>query len=101
MDKFNIDLNINSIKHPNILPDPIGFTISAVETSDNKKKLKDVCLVKKNKASELANGQLKQIFVTLLSFYFIGSNLSIFTIFFIGMYSYNSLSAIFNANKSK
>ena len=34
--------------------------------------------------------------MTLLSFYFVGSTLSIFSLFFVGMYGFNSLNAIFN-----
>ena len=39
--------------------------------------------------------------MTFLSFYFVGSTLSIFTIFFVGMYGYNSLTAIFNVQNGK
>ena len=101
MSILNLDININSVKHPYSIPDPIGFNITHLDSSDPKKKLNDVCQVKLNKAKELANGQLKQIFMTLISFYFVGSSMSIFTIFFVGMYGYNSLNAILNVNKSK
>ena len=94
----NWDININAFKYPNPIPDPIGFNCSYVETTNPKAKLKEVSLFKKNIASEFAMGQAKQLFMTLLTFYFVGGNLSIFTIFFIGMYGYNSINAIFNVN---
>ena len=95
---YNWDVNINSFKHPYSIPDPIGFNCSYIETSNPKTKLKEVSLLKKNRAYEFAMGQAKQLFMTLFTFYFVGGNLSIFTIFFIGMYGYNSLNAVFNVN---
>ena len=50
--------------------------------------------IKKKKAYELVAGQFQQLFMTFISFYFVGSAMSIFTIFFVGMYGYNSLTAI-------
>lgn len=102
INKINkIDININSFKHSTQLPDPIGYNTTYTDTSNPKKKLKEVAEVKKNKAAELASSQLKQIFMTLISFYFVGSKVSIFTIFFVGMYTYKSLSAVINVNKCK
>mmetsp|Transcript_5399 Transcript_5399/g.5526 ORF Transcript_5399/g.5526 Transcript_5399/m.5526 type:complete len:159 (-) Transcript_5399:81-557(-) len=91
----NYEFNINSVR-AQTLPDPIGFSVSYAESVDHRSKISDISKVKVNKAKEVATGQLKQIFMTLLSFYFVGGNMSIFTIFFIGMYGYNSLNAILN-----
>ena len=55
--------------------------------------------VKSDKAKELAYGQFKTIFMTMISFYFIGSNLSLFTIFIVGLYGYNSLTSLLNVNE--
>ena len=54
--------------------------------------------MKANKAKDLAFGQFKTIFMTMFSFYFIAGNLSLFTIFIVGLYGYNSLSSILNVN---
>ncbi len=54
--------------------------------------------MKANKAKDLAFGQFKSIGMTLLSFYFIVGNLSLYTIFIVGLYGYNSLTAILNVN---
>jgi len=54
--------------------------------------------MKANKAQELAYSQFKTIFMSLLSFYFIGSALSMVSIFIVGMYLYNTLSTILNVN---
>jgi hypothetical protein len=54
--------------------------------------------MKANKAKDLAFGQFKTIFMTMFSFYFIAGNLSLFTIFIVGLYAYNSLSSILNVN---
>lgn len=95
------DINVNYNKHSFPIPEPIGFNLNYKETIHPKSKLKEICVMKTNKAKELATGQLKQVFMTLLTFYFVGSNMSIFTIFFVGMYGYNSLNAIFGVNNSK
>jgi hypothetical protein len=39
--------------------------------------------------------------MTMLSFYFIGGSLSLFTIFIVGLYAYNSFSSILNVNNGK
>lgn len=38
--------------------------------------------------------------MTMLSFYFIGANLSLFTIFIVGLYAYNSFNSILNVNSA-
>lgn len=80
------------------LPEPYGFTTNIVETAESRGKRKDVTLVKAEKARELAFGQFKSIFMTLFSLYFIGANLSLFTIFIMGLYAYNNLSTILGVN---
>jgi len=57
--------------------------------------------MKVNKAKDLAFGQLKTVFTTMLSFYFIGGSLSLITIFIVGLYFYNSLTSITSVNTSK
>ena len=43
-----LDFNINSVKFPNNIPDPLGFNINFVDTSDPKVKLREVSEVKSN-----------------------------------------------------
>ena len=57
--------------------------------------------MKANKAKDLAFGQFKTVFTTMISFYFIGGSLSLITIFIVGLYFYNSLTAITSVNSSK
>lgn len=64
-------------------------------------KRKDTALMKQNKAKELAFGQFKTVMMTIISFFFIGGNLSLFTIFIYGFNAYNSLSSILNVNSGK
>lgn len=78
--------------------DPLGFGVSIIEGIDNRSKKLEVARTKTNKAKELAYGQGKSIFMTLFSLYFIGSNLSLITIFIIGLYAYNGLSSLLNVN---
>jgi hypothetical protein len=80
------------------LPDPYGFNTNIMETIETRNRRKDVTLVKAGKARELAYGQFKSIFMTLFSLYFIGGNLSLFTIFIVGLYAYNNLSSILSVN---
>jgi hypothetical protein len=81
------------------LPDPYGgFNTNIVESAEARSKRKDISLVKANKAQELAYGQFKNIFMTLLSLYFIGGNIGLFQIFIIGLYAYNNLTSILGVN---
>lgn len=91
----NWDLSFYKITSGN-LPDPYGFNINIIESNEAKMKRKNINQVKLTKAQELAYGQVKNVFMTLLSFYFIGSSLSLITMFIVGMYGYNSLSSILN-----
>jgi len=78
--------------------DPLGFGVSIIEGLDNRSKKLEVAKTKTNKAKELAWSQGKSIFMTLISLYFIGSNLSLITIFIIGLYAYNGLMSLLNVN---
>lgn len=98
MEKLNI--NFKNIQPIN-LPDPYGFNISVTESIENRNKRKNITQMKLNKAKELAYGQFKTIFMTLISFFFIGSNLSLITIFIVGLYAYNNFTAILNVNNGK
>jgi hypothetical protein len=94
----NWDFSFYKITAQN-LPDPYGgFNTNIVESAEARSKRKDISLVKAGKAQELAYGQSKNIFMTLLSLYFIGGNLGLFQIFIVGMYAYNNLSSILSVN---
>jgi hypothetical protein len=93
----NWDLSFYKIQSA-VLPDPYGFNTNIVESIEARNKRKDISLVKAGKAQELAYGQFKTIFMTLISLYFVGGNLSLFTIFIVGMYGYNNLTAILGVN---
>ena len=78
------DLSFQKINQISV-SEPLGFGVSIIEGIDNRSKKLDVAKTKTNKAKELAYGQGKSIFMTLFSLYFIGSNLSLITIFVIGV----------------
>lgn len=81
------------------LEDPYGFNVPIIDSSNANTNLPEkIAKMKANKAQELAYGQFKSIFMTMISFYFIGANLSLFTIFIVGLYGYNNLSSILNVN---
>jgi hypothetical protein len=92
----NWDLSLNKVSQA--LPDPYGFNTNIIESADANSKRRNISLVKTNKAQELAYGQFKTIFTTLLSLYFVGGSLSLFTIFIVGLYAYNNLSSILSVN---
>lgn len=94
------DLSFQKISQVQIA-DPLGFNVNVIEGIDNKSKKLEVARTKTNKAKELALGQGKNIFMTLISLYFIGSNLSLITIFIIGLYAYNGLTSLLNVNNGK
>jgi hypothetical protein len=91
----NWDLSFYKVQTNN-LPDPYGFNTNIIESAESRSKRRDITHVKMGKAQELAYGQFKNVFMTLISFYFIGSSLSLITIFIVGLYGYNSLTSIFN-----
>jgi hypothetical protein len=92
----NWDLSFYKINSNTNIPDPYGFNTNIIESLDQRTKRKDINQVKLQKAQELAYGQFKNVFMTLLSFYFIGSSLSLITIFIVGLYGYNSMTSILN-----
>jgi hypothetical protein len=94
------DLSFQKINQINI-SEPLGFGVSIIEGIDNRSKRLEVAKTKTNKAKELAYGQGKSIFMTLFSLYFIGSNMSLITIFIIGLYAYNGLTSLLNVNNGK
>ena len=82
------------------LKEPIGYDSAAFSTDDSKARRQEVNEMKQNKAWNLVIGQGKGIFTNLISSFFIGTNVSIFTI---GLYSYNLYNAIntlFNVNNA-
>lgn len=89
----NWDLSFYKVQSHN-LPDPYGFNTSIVESQEARSRRKDISHVKQSKAQELAYGQFKNVIMTIISFYFIGSGLSLITIFIVGLYGYNSLTSI-------
>jgi len=82
----------------NQVSEPLGFGVNIIEGLDNRSKKLEVAKTKTNKAKDLAWSQGKSIFMTLVSLYFIGSNLSLITIFIIGLYAYNGLMSLLNVN---
>jgi len=97
---LKFDLSFQKINQ-NPVTDPLGFGVSIIEGIDNRSKKLEVAKTKTNKAKELAYGQGKSIFMSLFSLYFIGSNMSLITIFIIGLYAYNGLSSLLNVNNGK
>lgn len=91
------DLSFQKITQSQVC-DPLGFGVSIIEGLDNRSKKLEVAKTKTNKAKDLAWSQGKSIFMTLISLYFIGSNLSLITIFIIGLYAYNGLMSLLNVN---
>ena len=79
---------------------PLGFNSSEINVEDSKARRQDINRMKENKAWGLVTGQGRSIFTTFISSFFIGTNVSMFTI---GIYSYNIYNAIntlLNVNKA-
>ena len=80
--------------------EPIGFSCTSFNSEGSKAEREKINQMKENKAWGLVMGQGKSIFTTFISSFFIGTNVSMFTI---AIYSYNIYSAIntlFNVNKT-
>lgn len=93
--------NLSVMKISNNVKEPLGFNFLSSNESDNAKaKRKEQNQMKMNKAWDLVIGQGKGIFMTFISTFFIGSNISLFTIFIYGFYAFNTFTAIFNVNKA-
>ena len=80
--------------------EPLGYNSSEINVEDSKSRRLEINRMKENKAWGLVTGQGRSIFTTFISSFFIGTNVSMFTI---GIYSYNiynALNTLFNVNKS-
>ena len=79
--------------------EPLGYNSTEIDFQDSKTR-EDVVRMKENKAWGLVTGQARTIFTTFISSFFIGTNVSMFTI---GLYSfqiYNALNTLVNFNKA-
>ena len=79
---------------------PLGFNSSEINVEDSKSRRQEINRMKENKAWGLVTGQGRSIFTTFISSFFIGTNVSMFTI---GIYSYNiynSINTLLNVNKA-
>ena len=91
--------DITQVKTIEIKP-PLGYNSSEINVEDSKSRRQEINRMKENKAWGLVTGQGRSIFTTFISSFFIGTNVSMFTI---GIYSYNiynALNTLFNFNKS-
>ena len=97
----NWGFSLSSMKISNNVKEPLGINFLSSNENDNAKaKRKEQNQMKINKAWDLVIGQGKGIFMTFISTFFIGSNISLFTIFIYGYYAFNTFTAIFNVNKA-
>ena len=91
--------DINKVKVTEV-KEPLGYSASAFNVEDSKARREEVSKMKENKAWGLVTGQGRSIFTTFISSFFIGTNISMFTI---GIYSYNiynSINTLLNVNKA-
>ena len=82
------------------IKEPLGYNASAVHVEDSKIRRQEVNKMKENKAWGLVMGQGKSIFTTFISSFFIGTNVSMFTIAIYSYNIYNALNTLFNVNKA-
>ena len=82
------------------IKEPLGYNASAVHVEDSKIRRQEVNKMKENKAWGLVMGQGKSIFITFISSFFIGTNVSMFTIAIYSYNIYNALNTLFNVNKA-
>ena len=80
--------------------EPLGFSASPLNVEDSKARREEVNKMKENKAWGLVMGQGKSIFTTFISSFFIGTNVSMFTIAIYSYNIYNALNTLFNVNKA-
>ncbi len=78
--------------------DPYGFNTNIIDTAYNRNKREDINEVKLSKAADVVSAAFKGIFMQLLSFYFIGSSLSLISICIIAIYANNCFSSMLNVN---
>ena len=82
------------------VPESLGFSSGYEEMLSSRVKRKEVVEMKQNRAKDLTLSQAKGILMTFISSFFIGRNLSLFTIVIYGYQLYNSFSSIINVNKT-
>ena len=80
--------------------EPLGFNISASENQDSKIRRQEVNEMKMSRAKDLVFSQGKGIFMTFISSFFIGKNLSLFTIFIYGYQAFSAFTSIINVNNA-
>ena len=82
------------------IKEPLGYNASPLNVEDSKARREEVNKMKENKAWGLVMGQGRSIFTTFISSFFIGTNVSMFTIAIYSYNIYNALNTIFNVNKA-
>ena len=82
------------------IKEPLGFNASPLNVEDSKARREEVNKMKENKAWGLVMGQGRSIFTTFISSFFIGTNVSMFTIAIYSYNIYNALNTLFNVNKA-
>ena len=80
--------------------EPLGYNSSEINVEDSKSRRNEINAMKENKAWGLVTGQGRSIFTTLISTFFIGTNVSMFTIAIYSYNIYNALNTLFNINKA-
>ena len=80
--------------------EPLGYSSSEINVEDSKSRRNEINAMKENKAWGLVTGQGRSIFTTLISTFFIGTNVSMFTIAIYSYNIYNALNTLFNINKA-
>ena len=82
------------------IKDPLGYDASPFNVEDSKSRRQEVNRMKENKAWGLVMGQGRSIFTTFISTFFIGTNVSMFTIAIYSYNIYNAINTLLNVNKS-
>ena len=80
--------------------EPLGYSSSEINVEDSKSRRNEINAMKENKAWGLVTGQGRSIFTTFISTFFIGTNVSMFTIAIYSYNIYNALNTLFNINKA-
>ena len=82
------------------IKEPLGYNSSEINVEDSKARRQEINAMKENKAWGLVTGQARSIFTTFISTFFIGTNVSMFTIAIYSYNIYNALNSLFNINKT-
>ena len=82
------------------IKEPLGYVSSEINVEDSKSRRQEINSMKENKAWGLVTGQGKSIFTTFISSFFIGTNVSMFTIAIYSYNIYNAMNTLFNVNKT-